>query len=179
VSRFARSYAEAFLGAAPAGYDPEPFLEGGAALWRAISAEARLRAFLGSPAIPLEAKQRLLEELGGKAGLDDFGRRLLGLVLSRGRILHLSDILSAIREAHDRRRGVVEARVKVAAPIGEAERGRIEEALVRQLGRTVRMQVEVVPGLLGGFVARVGSEVFDASVAHAIERFREEAKTGA
>jgi F-type H+-transporting ATPase subunit delta len=100
-------------------------------------------------------------------------------VLRNRRIAHLDEILSALREAADRRQGVVAARVRLAAPAGEAQRRAIEEGLSRQLGRKVRMQVEVDPAILGGFVARVGSEVLDASVAHAIERFQEQAKTGA
>jgi F0F1-type ATP synthase delta subunit len=33
--------------------------------------------------------------------------------------------------------------------------------------------VDVDATILGGFVAKVGSEVFDASVRHAVERFSE------
>jgi F0F1-type ATP synthase delta subunit len=40
------------------------------------------------------------------------------------------------------------------------------------------MTVKVDPQILAGFVARVGSEVFDASAVRAIERFREEAAGG-
>ena len=40
------------------------------------------------------------------------------------------------------------------------------------------MTVEVNPAILAGFVARVGSEVFDASVVRAIEKFQGEAGEG-
>jgi F-type H+-transporting ATPase subunit delta len=179
MSRFARSYAEAFLQAAATGYDAMRFLDQAGAVARAISARPRLKAFLLAPAVPLEAKEKLLDELAAKAEVDDYGRRFLGVVLRNRRIAHLDEILSALREAADRRQGVVAARVRLAAPAGEAQRRAIEEGLSRQLGRKVRMQVEVDPAILGGFVARVGSEVLDASVAHAIERFQEQAKTGA
>lgn len=171
MSRYARPYAKAFLETMPAGYDVDAFLQNASAISRAIAADPRVKAFLAAPAIPLDAKRRVLEDLANRAGVDEFGRRFLALALEKRRILTLGEILSALRSAKDRALGIVEAVVTVAAPIGEAERRRIEEALARQAGRGVRMRVEVDPRILAGFVAKVGSEVFDASALRAVERF--------
>ena len=171
MSRYARPYAKAFLETMPAGYDVEAFLENAASISRAITADPRVRAFLAAPAIPVDAKRRVLDELANRAGVDEYGLRFLALVLEKRRILTLGEILSAIRSAKDRDLGIVEAVVTVAAPVGEPERRRIEEALSRQVGRGVRMRVEVDPSILAGFVAKVGSEVFDASALRAVERF--------
>jgi len=37
-------------------------------------------------------------------------------------------------------------------------------------GRTIRLKTAVEPALLGGFVVRLGSEVYDASLAHRLEK---------
>ena len=171
MSRYARPYAKAFLETMPSGYDVDAFLGSSSAISRSLARDSRVKAFLAAPAIPIDAKRRVLEDLGKRAGVDDFGRRFLALVLEKRRILALGEILSALRSARDRALGIVEAVVTVAAPVGEPERRRIEEALARQVGRDVRMRVEVDPGILGGFIAKVGSEVFDASVLRAVERF--------
>lgn len=173
MTAFARSYARAFLEAAPPGYDIEHFLESAAAVRDAIAVESRLKLFFLSPSVPLAAKKGALGLLARKAGSDDFGARLLDLALEHRRILALPQILSAIREQSDKAGGVVAARVTVARPVGDAERGRIADALGSRLGRRVRLQVDVDEKILGGFVAKVGSEVFDASVRHAVERFAE------
>jgi F-type H+-transporting ATPase subunit delta len=178
MSRFARSYAKAFLEAIPEGYDVETFLSRASDVAKAIASDPRLKNFLAAPAVPLETKSRLAEELSKSAGLDEFGTRFVGLVLQNRRILWLREILAAIRAARDKQLGVVEATVVLAGPVGDVEKGRIEEALARQLGRKVRMSVEVNPAILAGFVARVGSEVFDASVVRAIEKFQGEAGEG-
>ena len=156
MSRFARPYAQAFLETVPAGYDVEGFLAAAGAIERALGEDSRLKTFLTAPSIPIDAK-----------------RRFLALVLDRRRIAALDEILSAVRAARDRASGVVEARVTVAAPLDDAGKARIEQALARQLDRRVRMNVEVDPKILAGFVARIGSEIFDASAARAIERFQE------
>jgi F-type H+-transporting ATPase subunit delta len=171
VSRFARPYAQAFLETVPAGYDVEAFLAAAGTIQRAIAQDPRLKHFLTAPSIPVDAKRRVSDDLAARAGVDEVGRRLLGLVLEKRRIVALAEILSRIRAVHDRISGILEAEVTVAAPLNDAERARIEEALARQTNRRVRMKVEVDPKILAGFVAKVGSEVFDASVVRAIERF--------
>jgi F-type H+-transporting ATPase subunit delta len=173
MSAFARSYAQAFLQTAAPGYDVERFLEGAGAVRDAIASDARLRSFFQSPSVPLTAKKGTLEMLAGKAGVDAFGARLLDLALEHRRILLLSEILAAIREQFDKTSGVVAARVTLARPAGGAEREKIGEALGRAIGRRVRLEVDVDENILGGLVAKVGSEVFDASVRHAVERFAE------
>jgi F-type H+-transporting ATPase subunit delta len=179
MTAFARSYAQAFLGAAASGYNFESFLVSAEEIHRAIGSDGRLKAFFASPAVPLSAKKGALAELSRAAGVDAYGSRLLDLALEKGRLPALAEILSAIREQADRASGVVAARVSVAAPVGDAERGKIADGLARVVGKRVRLEVELDEKILGGFVAKVGSEVFDASVRGAIERFREQTKEGA
>ena len=96
------------------------------------------------------------------------------------RILGTGVILQGVRKSFDASRGMLEGSVTVAAPIGDAERATIEQALGAKLNGRVRLKVAVDPKILGGFVARVGSSVFDASAAAGIRRFQEQAKgTGA
>ncbi len=175
MSRFARPYAQAFLETVPEGYDVDAFLSAAGVIVCAMGDDARLKNFLAGPSVPVDAKRRVLDELVARAGVDEIGKRFLHLVLANRRIAALSGILSAIRAARDKATGVVEARVTVAAPLGEGEGRRIEEALSRQVGRRVRMKVDVDRNILAGFVARVGSEIFDASALRAIERFQGDA----
>ena len=131
------------------------------------------------PAVPVAAKSGALAQLAARAGVDAFGTRLLNLALAHGRALGLSEILSAIRDQSDRAGGVVAARVTVAAPVDEGQRARIAEGLAHAVKRRVRLKVDVDERILGGFVAQIGSEVFDASVRHAVERFQKQTKENA
>jgi F-type H+-transporting ATPase subunit delta len=45
--------------------------------------------------------------------------------------------------------------------------------LEKKVGAKVDLDVTIDPALIGGFVAKIGSEVYDASVAGKIEKFRE------
>jgi F-type H+-transporting ATPase subunit delta len=177
MTRLGRSYAQAFLDSAPANYDVEGFLTQAQGLLHAL-AHPQLRAFFLAPAVPQAAKQKALEEIAGRVGLDAYGLRFFRVVLENRRMGSVGEILAALREGYDRRRGVVEARVAVAAGIGEEQSERIARALSRRVGKTVRVHLETDPSILAGFVARVGSEVFDASTARAIDRFAENVKEG-
>lgn len=175
MTRLGRSYAQAFLESAPENYDVEGFLAQAQGLLHAL-AHPQLRAFFLAPAVPHAAKEKALEEIAGRVGVDAYGLRFFRIVLENRRMGSVGEILAALREGFDRRRGVVEARVAVASRIGEEEARRIADALARRVGKKVRIRLETDPAILGGFVARVGSEVFDASTARAIERFAENVK---
>lgn len=178
---FALPYARAFLEAAPKGYDVEAFLTAAGGLATAIEKDRTLRAFLSAPAVPEESKRKAVAELAARAGVETFGARFLEVLLKNRRILAAGAILQSLRDAFDAARGVLEGRVTVAAPIGDGEKTAIEQALGTKLNGRVRLNVSVDPKILGGFVARVGSNVFDASAVAGIRRFREQSKgrTGA
>ena len=181
MSAFARSYARAFLETAPAGYDTARFLESADSLARAVARNATLRAFLSAPAVPHPAKTEALTQLARRVGLDELGQRFFQVMLKNHRLLEAEAILRSLRQENDARDGIVQGRVTVAAPIGEEEKTAIEEALGGRIGGKVRLRAEVDPAILAGFVAHVGSNVFDASAATAIRMFRAKAigRTGA
>ena len=173
MSHFARSYAQAFLEAAPSGYGVDGFLERADTIARVISSDGRVKRFFASPSIPVEPKVKALEALGRRVGLDQFGDRFFRLLLKRRRLSDLAPILSMIRRDWDRQRGVVEALVTFASPVDPAVEASLSQALSRTVGQPVRLRTEIDDSILGGFIARVGSQLFDASVASAIQRFRQ------
>jgi F-type H+-transporting ATPase subunit delta len=174
LSEFARSYARAALESAPAGYDFEKLIDNLRSVARAVEGSPKLREFFGAPKIPRGPKEKALEALAARAGVDDFGRRLLALVLSRGRLTQLPQIVSAISDKYDNSRGRNEAHVTVATPLSPEQERRIADALGRSFGGTFRLNVNVDETVLGGFIARVRSRLIDASVASAIARFRKQ-----
>lgn len=179
MSAFARSYARAALESAPAQYDFERLLENLGSVARALASDRRLKEFFAAPAIPKPPKQRALEALAARAGVDDFGRRFLRVVLDHGRLTKLAEILTALSDGYDHARGAREAHVTVASTLDSDQERRIAEALGRKLGGTVRLDVSVDEKILGGFVARVGSRVIDASIVSAIGRFQRKGKESA
>jgi F-type H+-transporting ATPase subunit delta len=181
MSSFTRPYARAFLEAAPPGYDVVGFLAAGETIARAIAANPKLRAFLLAPNVPREAKSKSIAALAAKASLDAYGTRFLQVMLRNHRLLEAAEVFKALRDLNDARQNILRVRVTAATTLTDAEKKAVEDAIAARTGKVVKSQVDLDPGLIGGFVARAGSQVFDGSVAAAIRRFQTQAKerTGA
>lgn len=174
-ARFARPYAEALLQTAPPSYDYEKFLASLRSISDALSGSPSLKSILANPSVAMAAKEGIVEALSEKADFDTTGRRFLQVVLRNRRFLEISEIASAIRTGIDARAGVVPAAVTAAGPLAQADADRVTAALSEATGKKVRATFDVDANLLAGFVARVGSRIYDASTLGALEKFKEEA----
>jgi F-type H+-transporting ATPase subunit delta len=180
MSAFTRPYARAFVEAAPRGYDFGAFLESGDTMAHAFETNAKLRAFMLAPNVKQDAKKGAIQELAKKTGMDAYGARFLLVMLRNHRLLEAGAVFRALRDLNDEIQGILRVRVTVPGPLSDAEKQAIQGALAARTGKNVKMQIDFDPTLIGGFVARAGSRVFDGSVAAAIRRFQEQAvQTGA
>ena len=134
---------------------------------------AALREVLLRPWVKAATKRSLVLEVTDRMELSRLTRNFLALVAQRRRLDLLADILAAYRALVDEAAGRVRARVRSAAPLADPERAALRERLGRRLGKTVLLDTEVDPSLLGGFVAEVGSRVLDMSVAGQLAALRE------
>jgi F-type H+-transporting ATPase subunit delta len=64
------------------------------------------------------------------------------------------------------------ARVRVAQELSDTERERLQQALSRQYGRAVHLNVVVEPGLLGGMRVEIGDDVIDGTVVSRLDEAR-------
>ena len=136
------------------------FVKFGAA-WRE---SADLRAAARSPLIEPEAKARALTAVAAKLGLSDLGRKAIGVVALNRRAAELPAIAAAYRALVARERGARQVEIVSARPLRDDEKAAIVESLGKQLGAKVEAETSVDESLIGGFVVRVGSRQFDASV---------------
>ncbi|MGE3143840.1 MAG: F0F1 ATP synthase subunit delta [Hyphomonadaceae bacterium] len=135
-----------------------------AALDAAFAGSADLRAAAASPLIDPEEKTRALVAVAEKIGLSPLGRNIVGAVSKNRRAAALPQIARAFRARLARYRGARQAEIISAKPLAEAERQSILAALEKSLGAKVEAEARVDESLIGGFIVRVGSRQFDASI---------------
>lgn len=87
------------------------------------------------------------------------------LLLRRGREALLNETCEAFIDLYDEYQKRIRASVRTAQPLSEATR----QTLIKRLGEIfaaaeVRLQEEVDPGLIGGFIVEVGTRAADLSV---------------
>lgn len=133
---------------------------------------ADLRAAAGSPLIDPDEKARALTAVAKKLGASDLGRKLIGVAAQNRRAGELPAIFAAFRALVARERGARQVEIVSARPLGAAEKTVIVEALSEKLGAKVEAEASVDEGLIGGFVVRVGSRQFDASIKAKLDALR-------
>ncbi len=138
----------------------------------AVAGSEELRALLRNPAFRRDQKRAVLDALAPRLGLGELGLRLARTLLANRRLTRVSEIVTAFREQANRERKIVEAHVTTARELPQAAQADLARALERRTGKTVRLRTEVQAALLGGFVIRVGSEVYDASLAQRLQKAR-------
>jgi F-type H+-transporting ATPase subunit delta len=99
--------------------------------------------------------------------------KLLGLLAERDRLALLPDLLAAYRDRLLDYRNVVRAEVTTTAPLADEQVKAIETNLARASGRKVSLSTKVDPSIIGGVVTRMGSTIYDGSVARQLQRMKE------
>ena len=119
-----------------------------------------------------EIVRRVLPDIG------DTQHNLLRLLRRKKRLALGPSIASYYRELLDERRGVARAVVRTAVEIDDDLRGRFAEELTRRTGRTVELETEVDPELIGGAVIRIGDRLIDGSTRTALRGLRQRLEQG-
>lgn len=132
-----------------------------------------LQKALTNPAVPVGAKRGILEQLFPRLTLSPPLAKLLLLLADRDDVAILGDLAAAYRERLMELRQIVRAEVVTAAPLPPDRVAQFERRLAAATGRRVTMTARVDPALIGGAVTRVGSIVYDGSVATQLAKIRE------
>lgn len=138
-----------------------------------IFAHRELREFLLRPWIKGEGKQPVITAVADGISCSTLVKDFLGLLARRGRVDHLPEIVRVYRQLVDAELGRARAEVRSAVALTESERHELADRLGRAVGKQVLIEEAVDSTLLGGFVARIGSFVFDASLDGQLARLRE------
>jgi F-type H+-transporting ATPase subunit delta len=153
--------------------------------WRAeldaaasIASDERVGRMLANPAVPLETRYEMAEQLFGKVA-DTPALNLVKLMIRRGRIHELPRLAAEFRRLDNARQGITLATATSAAPLTKDEIEALTRRMEQFTGGRVELDVQVDPSLLGGVVVRVGDRLIDGSVRGRLERLRNQLVSGA
>lgn len=168
----ARSYAQAFLGAAEAEGRVEPALndldELIADVWIARPDFARL---LDSPDVPLAERDRILvDAFEGRA--EPVLVRFLRVLNRHGRISLLVPIARRARAIWEHRQGRQSVTVRSAVPLDDGQRAALRDRVARMITAEPVVHYEVDPALVGGLVVQVGDILYDGSIRSRLQGMR-------
>jgi len=137
-----------------------------------IEGHSQLRSVYANPAVRPQSKQGIFEKLAPKLGLDNLTANSLRLMIRKGRIQYLGEVVEEYVALERRHHGVEIATVasssELAAAQAESLRARLEEAT----GKEVELESRQDPSLIGGLVVRMGGTVYDGSIANQLRLLR-------
>jgi F-type H+-transporting ATPase subunit delta len=135
---------------------------------RVLDSANNLRTLLSDITVPAERRLGLLHSiLDGKVGQDTMELLEQAVRTPRGRSLDV--VVEQLAELAAGRRQRTVALVTAAAPLSAEQEERLTRVLSQIYNRTMSVQVDVDPEVLGGLVVRVGDEVIDGSIASRLE----------
>ena len=161
----ARPYARAAFAAAKAA-DPAQWSEA-LGCFAAIVEHEQTLALLKSPVLTSEAQVNLLCDLYAAvqgAAPDDGLRNLLGVLAENKRLPLLPEVVRQFEFLRAQEQQSIDVTVVTARPLQTDRLTRLADVLRRKFERSIQLDNQVDPELIGGAVVRAGDLVIDGSV---------------
>ena len=128
-----------------------------------------LTRLAGSPVIALEDKVAALTAVAKKAKVSALTTQFIGTVAQNRRASEIPAMLTSFQDMVARRKGSQVAKVTSAQKLTAAQLTSLKTNLKKSLGRPVDVETSVDPDLLGGFIVRIGSRLYDSSLKTKLE----------
>jgi len=173
IRRFARPYARAIMDVVQSPEKANALRFELARFDEARKSSADLQELYANPGIEHDQKFKITQTLAKRLGLSDMSVKILDILTRNQRMNDLDAIVEALATMVREALNTVAVEVRSAHGLNEQEQAELRRTLEKKVGRKVELSITVDPELIGGFVARIGSEVYDASIVGKIDRFRE------
>jgi len=168
------TYARAFADAVFDGrLDPDKTLREAQAVAELVAGSKELREVWETPSITAEQKRAVLDAIVARQGISGTVRNFVAVLIDHRRINFLGPIVKQFELELNQRLGFTEAEITSAHELNQAGRGALETQIGKLTGKKVRARYSLDESLLGGAVVKVGSTIYDGSVAGQLERIKQ------
>lgn len=175
ASQASRRYAEAVVESALADGESalETLVKDLTGLAGALALSGDLANVLVNPAFSSAERSKVIEAVVDNLKVAPLTRRFIFLLSDKGRIEDIPEIAAAVKDIADGRAGRTTAYVETASELSAASIEQLKKALERRTGKKLELEISVVPELIGGVRARVGSFLLDGTIQTELARLRE------
>jgi F-type H+-transporting ATPase subunit delta len=142
-----------------------------------LGANKELIHVLSSPIIRPNVKLTILEEIF-KSRVNSDTMAFLKFLVDKNRENLLENIAKIFLDLKDEQDGIVNVEVKAPEIFTEDQLEKFKANLEKTLDKKVRLNLKIDSEIIGGFVAKVGDTVFDASLKHQLELLKKQLLKG-
>ena len=142
-----------------------------------LAQNKKLLLMLESPVIRPETKLKILKEIFDKKISKD-SMDFIEFVISKQRESLLQSIGNRFLELRDEYLGIANVVVSAASEFTNEQKNVLQNRLEKILNKKVRVNFKIDLELVGGFIAKVGDTLYDASIKHQLELLKKQFLTG-
>ena len=169
----AARYAKALLDVAIKESDPDRAEQELAAFVELVQQHPDLQRALANPVVSAADKRAVVQQILDRLQPTSPAGKLVLLLASRGRLALLPDLLEVYRERLREHRNILRAEVTTAVALPPERVAQLQQRLAAATGRVVTMTTKVDASIIGGVVTKIGSTVFDGSVATQLAKVKD------
>ena len=131
-----------------------------------------MREVFLNPAVPEDKRQKVLEEIRKKAGMQQLTVNVLRTLIRRDRLKLLEQIIVSAEQQFLERQGIIVVQVTTARPLEADEETRLVKTLEEFTGKKVQIDNLIDSNLIGGAITKIGTTLYDGSVDTQLEQLK-------
>ena len=138
-----------------------------------MTGSSELVNMLKSPIIRGDQKLQVLEK-SFKTSFTELSMLFLSTVVRKSRESYLPLIAKEFIAIYNEKHNIAKATVITASKLDAASMEAIRKQLEKESGKTIILETEVDPAIIGGLVVRMGDILYDASIANKLRKIKQE-----
>jgi len=129
-----------------------------------IDADKRFKLLFVSQIFSEDEKKKALDQILSHMEASPQGAKFLTLIITQGAVTAIKEIISASLNIYEGRIGKVTAEVSSPVALDENYSNRLKAVLKTMTNKEVEIESSIDPSLIGGFIVKVGSTIYDSSL---------------
>lgn len=138
---------------------------------------AELRDVLENPSVAIRDKQKIIRALADQGKFSTISTNALMLLVENQRLASLDEIIREYTHAVDAKKGVLQVVAVSPVALNKTHVMKIRYVLQNLTGKTIEIDTQEDPDLLGGIRLHVGSLVIDGSIQTQLRNLKHELLT--
>lgn len=133
-----------------------------------IESNNNLVRLLENPVIKPQLKSSSLNEIF-KSKISKDSLEFINFVIDKNRENLLASIIKKFLEFRDEKLGIVNVEVKTPFDFNDDQKDQLKTKLENLMNKKVRLKFQIDKNIIGGFIAKAGDTVYDASINHQLD----------
>ncbi|MES2267624.1 MAG: ATP synthase F1 subunit delta [Bacteroidota bacterium] len=144
--------------------------------YKTVRSSPELGAVLANPVVPHGKKKAILADIFA-AKVSKVSMAMYNIMVEKGRAEVLYTMSHEFIALYDVKHNITYAKVVSAAELSETNKKKLLDEVQQAIGGTIKLNIQVDPSLIGGFVLTVGDRQIDTSVATSLKKIKKEFAT--